>query len=121
MLDDETMSLILREPLGVVGQIVPWNYPFLMGAWKLAPVLAAGCCTVFKPSSYTSLSFLELARLTQDILPPGVFNVITGSGAGAGEYMLRAEGLKKLAFTGSTEVGALGCGGRGEPSDPRDA
>ena len=58
MLDENTLSLILREPIGVVGQIVPWNFPFLMAAWKLAPVLAAGCCTVFKPSSYTSLSVL---------------------------------------------------------------
>ena len=65
ILDGSTLSLILREPIGVVGQIVPWNFPFLMAAWKLAPVLAAGCCTVFKPSSDTPLSVLELARLTR--------------------------------------------------------
>ena len=105
MLDGNTLSLILREPIGVVGQIVPWNFPFLMAAWKLAPVLAAGCCTVFKPSSDTPLSVLELARLTQDVIPAGVFNVITGSGSKAGQYILDHPGFRKLAFTGSTEVG----------------
>lgn len=105
VLDEQFLSLILREPIGVVGQIVPWNFPFLMAAWKLAPVLAAGCCTVFKPSSDTSLSVLELARLIQDVIPKGVFNVITGSGSKAGQYMLEHKGFRKLAFTGSTEVG----------------
>lgn len=105
ILDGTTLSLILREPIGVVGQIVPWNFPFLMAAWKLAPVLAAGCCTVFKPSSDTPLSVLELARLTQDVIPAGVFNVITGSGSKAGQYILDHPGFRKLAFTGSTEVG----------------
>lgn len=105
MLDDNTLSLILREPVGVVGQIVPWNFPFLMGAWKLAPVLASGCCTVFKSSSSTPLSILELARLVGDVIPAGVFNVITGAGSKSGEYMLQHEGFRKLAFTGSTEVG----------------
>lgn len=105
MLDGNTMSLILREPIGVVGQIVPWNFPFLMAAWKLAPVLASGCCTVFKPSSTTSLSVLEFARLIQDVLPAGVFNVITGSGSGVGNSMLKHKGFRELAFTGSTEVG----------------
>ena len=105
MLDENTMSLVLHEPIGVVGQIVPWNFPFLMAAWKLAPVLAAGCCTVFKPSSLTSLSVLELARLTQDILPPGVFNVVTGKGSKSGQYILDHPGFRKLAFTGSTDVG----------------
>ena len=107
ILDSNTLSLILREPIGVVGQIVPWSFPFLMAAWKLAPVLAAGCCTVFKPSSDTPLSVLELARLTQDVIPAGVFNVITGSGSKAGQYILDHPGFRKLAFTGSTEVG--GC------------
>ncbi len=105
MLDENTLSLILREPIGVVGQIVPWNFPFLMAAWKLAPVLAAGCCTVFKPSSETPLSVLELARLIADVLPPGVFNVITGKGSRSGQYMLEHSGFRKLAFTGSTEIG----------------
>ncbi|WP_294151861.1 aldehyde dehydrogenase family protein [uncultured Clostridium sp.] len=105
VLDEQFLSLILREPIGVIGQIVPWNFPFLMAAWKLAPVLAAGCCTVFKPSSDTSLSVLEFARLVQDVIPKGVFNVITGSGSRAGQYMLDHRGFSKLAFTGSTEVG----------------
>ena len=105
MLGNTTLSLILREPIGVVGQIVPWNFPFLMAAWKLAPVLASGCCSVFKPSSTTSLSVLEFARLVQDVIPAGVFNVITGSGSRSGQYMLEHKGFRKLAFTGSTEVG----------------
>lgn len=105
VLDNRYLSLILREPIGVVGQIVPWNFPFTMAAWKLAPVLAAGDCTVFKPSSTTSLSVLELARLTQSIIPAGVFQVITGSGRAAGQALLDHPGLRKLAFTGSTEVG----------------
>ncbi|KMW24023.1 aldehyde dehydrogenase family protein [Enterocloster citroniae] len=105
MLGESTLSLILREPIGVVGQIVPWNFPFLMAAWKLAPVLACGCCTVFKSSSATPLSVLEFAKLIQDVLPAGVFNVITGSGSKSGQYMLEHKGFRKLAFTGSTEVG----------------
>ena len=105
MLGETTLSLILREPLGVVGQIVPWNFPFLMAAWKLAPVLASGCCTVFKTSSATPLSVLELARLIQDVIPAGVFNVITGAGSKSGQYILEHQGFRKLAFTGSTEVG----------------
>ena len=104
-LDNNTLSIILREPIGVVGQIVPWNFPFLMAAWKIAPVLAAGCCTVFKPSSSTPLSVLEFAKLTQKVLPKGVFNVITGKGSKSGQYLLNHPDLRKLAFTGSTEVG----------------
>ncbi len=105
VLDNAFMSIILREPIGVVGQIVPWNFPFLMAAWKLAPVIAAGDCTVFKPSSTTSLSVIRLAELLEDVLPHGVFNVITGSGSKSGQYLLDNEGLDKLAFTGSTEIG----------------
>ena len=105
VLDGKYLSMILREPIGVVGQIVPWNFPFLMGCWKLAPVLAAGDCTIFKPSSETSLSILELARIIKDIVPKGVFNVITGRGSQSGQYILDHPKLSKLAFTGSTEVG----------------
>ena len=105
MLDENTLSIILREPIGVVGQIVPWNFPFLMAAWKLAPVLASGCCTVFKSSSSTPLSVLEFAKLTQDVIPKGVFNVVSGRGGKCGQYMLEHPGFRKLAFTGSTEVG----------------
>ena len=105
IIDEKYLSIIVREPIGVVGQIVPWNFPFLMGAWKLAPVLAAGDCTIFKPSSETSLSILEFARITKDIIPKGVFNVITGRGSQSGQYILDHPKLSKLAFTGSTEVG----------------
>lgn len=105
MLDDQTMSLILREPIGVVGQIVPWNFPFLMAAWKLAPVIAAGDTTVLKPSSSTALSVLELGKLINDILPAGVVNIITGKSSEIGDYFNSHEGLDKIAFTGSTSVG----------------
>lgn len=105
MLDENMMSLILREPIGVVGQIIPWNFPFLMAAWKLAPALAAGCTVVMKPSSHTSLSVLALMRLIADVVPAGVINIVTGSGSGTGDYLLAHKGLAKLAFTGSTEIG----------------
>lgn len=101
----DLLGIILREPIGVVGQIVPWNFPLLMAVWKLAPVLASGCCTVIKSSSSTPLSLLELMRLIQNVIPAGVCNVITGSGSKSGQYMLEHSGFRKLAFTGSTEVG----------------
>ena len=105
VLDGNFMSLVLREPIGVVGQIVPWNFPFLMAAWKLAPALAAGNCIVFKSSSSTPLSMLVFMELIEDLLPAGVVNVITGSGSKSGQYMLDHPGFRKLAFTGSTEIG----------------
>ncbi|WP_101911259.1 aldehyde dehydrogenase family protein [Marasmitruncus massiliensis] len=105
MIDKDTLSIILREPLGVVGQIVPWNFPLLMAAWKLAPALAAGNCIVFKPSSTTSLSVLELVKLMSQVLPAGVVNIITGRGSVSGNYMLEHDGFRKLAFTGSTDIG----------------
>ena len=105
VLDGGMMSLVLREPIGVVGQIVPWNFPFLMAAWKLAPAIAAGDCIVFKPSSSTSLSMLVFTELIEDLLPAGVLNVITGSGGKSGQYILDHPRLSKLAFTGSTEIG----------------
>ena len=101
----DVISLVMREPIGVVGQIIPWNFPFLMAAWKLAPALAAGDTVVIKPSSTTSLSLLELARLIKDVVPKGVVNVVTGGGGTTGEYVLDHEGFTKLAFTGSTEIG----------------
>ncbi|MBU5268252.1 aldehyde dehydrogenase family protein [Virgibacillus proomii] len=104
-LDDDTLTLTLKEPIGVVGQIIPWNFPLLMAAWKIAPAIAAGNTVVIHPSSSTSLSILELAKLLDQVLPPGVVNVITGRGADSGDYMLHHEGISKLAFTGSTEVG----------------
>ncbi len=105
VLDGGMLSLVLREPVGVVGQIVPWNFPFLMAAWKLAPAIAAGDCVVFKPSSTTSLSMLVFTELIQDLLPAGVLNVVTGAGSKSGQYLLEHPHLSKLAFTGSTEIG----------------
>lgn len=105
IIDGNTMNIILREPIGVVGQIIPWNFPFLMAAWKLAPALAAGCTVVLKPSSHTSLSVLELMKLISDVVPAGVINIITGSGSKSGDYILKHKGFKKLAFTGSTAIG----------------
>ncbi len=105
MLDDTMMSIVLNEPIGVVGQITPWNYPLSLAAWKLAPALAAGDTVVLKPSSLTPLSTLELAKIVNEVLPPGVVNVITGAGATTGAYMLEHQGFRKLSFTGSTEVG----------------
>ena len=106
MLNGTMMNIILHEPLGVVGQIIPWNFPFLMAAWKLAPALAAGDTIVLKPSSATSLSVLELGRLLTEhnVLPAGVLNIITGSGSKSGAFVQKAN-VDKLAFTGSTLVG----------------
>lgn len=105
LLDGRHLSLIIKEPIGVVAQIIPWNFPFLMAAWKLAPALAAGDTIVLKPSSKTSLSVLELVKLIADELPKGVLNVITGKGSESGDYLQHHEGIDKVAFTGSTEVG----------------
>ena len=105
MIDKNTMSIVLSEPIGVVGQIIPWNFPFLMAAWKIAPALAAGDTVVIKPSSDTSLSLLELAKIMDEVLPPGVVNVVTGGGSSTGNAMLSHQGFNKLAFTGSTDIG----------------
>ena len=105
VLDEKFLSLILREPIGVVGQIIPWNFPFLMAAWKLAPALAAGDTVVIKPSSTTTLSLIVLMELIQDVLPKGVVNLVTGKGSTAGEFLKNHPDLDKLAFTGSTAVG----------------
>lgn len=105
VLDGGYLSMVLREPIGVVGQIVPWNFPFCMAAWKLAPVLASGDCTVIKSSSATPLSLLVFMELLSDLVPAGVINVITGKGSKSGQYILEHPDFRKLAFTGSTEVG----------------
>ena len=105
VLDGGYLSMVLREPIGVVGQIVPWNFPFCMAAWKLAPVLASGDCTVIKSSSATPLSLLVFMELISDLVPVGVINVITGKGSKSGQYILEHPDFRKLAFTGSTEVG----------------
>ncbi|HEX2070062.1 MAG TPA: aldehyde dehydrogenase family protein [Thermoleophilaceae bacterium] len=96
----------LRQPVGVVAQILPWNFPLMIAAWKLAPALAAGCTTVVKPAEQTPLSVLYLARLLReaDLLPPGVVNVVTGHGAEAGAALASHEGVAKVSFTGSPEV-----------------
>ncbi len=103
---DNALSLSLREPMGVAGQIIPWNYPLLMAAWKLAPALAAGCTCVLKPAEQTPLTALQLANYFEEAgLPPGVVNVITGFGETAGAPLVRHPGVDKIAFTGSAAVG----------------
>ncbi len=105
LINQDSLSIVLSEPIGVVGQIIPWNFPLLMGAWKIAPALAAGNCIVIKPSSDTSISVLELGRILNDVLPKGVVSVLTGGGSTTGNYILEHEGFSKFAFTGSTEIG----------------
>src|SRR6185503_20191441 len=96
-----------HQPIGVVGQIVPWNFPLLMVAWKVAPALAAGNTIVMKPAEFTPLTALCFAELTREIgLPPGVFNVVTGDGA-TGKHLVEHADVNKIAFTGSTEVGRI--------------
>ena len=104
---DEALSLTLREPVGVCGQIVPWNYPLLMAAWKIAPALCAGCTVVLKPAEATPVTALELARLLDGIesLPKGVVNIVTGDGPVAGAALAASEQVDKVAFTGSTRTG----------------
>jgi betaine-aldehyde dehydrogenase len=103
---DNALSLSLREPIGVAGQIIPWNYPLLMAAWKLAPAIAAGCTCVLKPAEQTPLTALEMANWFADVgLPPGVVNVITGFGEECGAPLVRHPDVNKIAFTGSASVG----------------
>jgi betaine-aldehyde dehydrogenase len=105
---DNALSLSLREPVGVAGQIIPWNYPLLMAAWKLAPALAAGCTCVLKPAEQTPLTALNLAEwFTQVGLPPGVVNVVTGFGETAGAPLVAHAEVDKIAFTGSAAVGKM--------------
>ncbi|TVQ46529.1 MAG: aldehyde dehydrogenase [Saprospirales bacterium] len=105
--DANTVSISLQEPLGVVGQIIPWNFPLLMATWKIAPALAAGCCTVVKPAEQTPTSIMVLMELIQDILPPGVLNVVTGFGVEAGKPLATSPRVAKVAFTGETTTGRL--------------
>src|SRR6185436_16924727 len=103
---DDALSLALKEPMGVAGQIIPWNYPLLMAAWKIAPALCAGCTSVIKPAEQTPLTLLRLARAFADCgVPPGVVNVLTGYGESAGAPLVAHPGVDKIAFTGSLEVG----------------
>ena len=103
---DNAVSLSLKEPVGVAGQIIPWNYPLLMAAWKLAPALAAGCTCVLKPAEQTPLTALEVANWFSEIgLPPGVVNIVTGFGETCGAPLVKHPDVNKIAFTGSAEVG----------------
>jgi len=105
---DNAMSLALREPIGVAGQIVPWNYPLLMASWKLAPAICAGCTTILKPAEQTPLSVLALASSFADAgLPPGVVNIVTGAGETSGAAIVEHADVDKIAFTGSVDVGKI--------------
>ena len=105
--DATTVSINLHEPIGVVGQIIPWNFPLLMASWKIAPALAAGCCVVVKPAEQTPTSIACLLELIQDILPAGVLNVVTGFGLEAGKPLATSSRVAKVAFTGETTTGRL--------------
>jgi aldehyde dehydrogenase len=106
-IDHDTVAYHYHEPLGVVGQIIPWNFPILMAAWKLAPALAAGNCVILKPAESTPVSILVLVELIADLLPPGVLNVVNGYGKEAGMPLASSKRIAKIAFTGSTATGKL--------------
>src|SRR3954467_15135439 len=106
-IDHDTVAYHFHEPPGVVGQILPWNFPILMAAWKLAPALAAGNCVVIKPAEQTPASILVLAELIADILPPGVLNVVNGCPAEAAKPLASSPRIAKIAFTGETTTGRL--------------
>ena len=106
-IDDDTVSYQFHEPLGVVGQIIPWNFPLLMAAWKLSPALAAGNCVVLKPAEQTPVSILVWAELVGDLLPPGVLNIVNGFGLEAGKPLASSPRIAKIAFTGETTTGRL--------------
>ncbi|MHB1797906.1 MAG: aldehyde dehydrogenase [Vulcanimicrobiaceae bacterium] len=106
-LDHETVAYHFHEPLGVVGQIIPWNFPILMAAWKLAPALAAGNCVVLKPAEQTPASIMVWLELVADLLPPGVLNIVNGFGLEAGKPLASNKRIAKIAFTGETTTGRL--------------
>jgi aldehyde dehydrogenase len=106
-IDATTMAYHIHEPLGVVGQIIPWNFPILMAAWKLAPALGAGNCVVLKPAESTPTSIMVLVELIADLLPPGVLNVVNGFGREAGMPLASSKRIAKIAFTGSTNTGRI--------------
>lgn len=106
-LDTDTLSLIIHEPLGVVAQIIPWNFPILMAVWKLAPALAAGCTVVLKPAESTPTSILILMEIIEDLIPKGVINIVNGFGADLGRALVTNPKVAKAAFTGSTATGRL--------------
>lgn len=104
-MSEDIMSIVRHEPIGVVGAVVAWNFPMLLATWKLAPALAAGNTVVIQPSSSTPVSLIEMAKIFQEVLPKGVVNVLTGKGSESGNAIFNHEGVDKLSFTGSTEVG----------------
>ncbi len=106
-LDNKTVSLIVHEPIGVVAQIIPWNFPILMAVWKLAPALAAGNCVVLKPAESTPISILYLMEIIEDLIPAGVVNIVNGFGAQLGQELVTNPKVAKAAFTGSTATGRL--------------
>src|SRR5215203_1844793 len=106
-LDQNTLSVIIKEPLGVVGQIIPWNFPLLMATWKLAPALAAGNCIVLKPAEQTPASIMVWAELVGDLIPKGVLNIVNGFGVEAGKPLATNARIAKVAFTGETTTGRL--------------
>jgi acyl-CoA reductase-like NAD-dependent aldehyde dehydrogenase len=106
-IDGNTIAYHFHEPLGVVGQIIPWNFPILMAAWKLAPALGAGNCVVLKPAESTPISILVLMELIADLLPPGVLNIVNGYGREAGMPLANSKRIAKIAFTGSTATGKV--------------
>lgn len=106
-IDETTIAYHFHEPLGVVGQIIPWNFPILMAAWKLAPALAAGNCIVMKPAEQTPVSILKVIEVIADLLPPGVLNIVNGYGREAGQALGTSTRIAKIAFTGSTPVGSM--------------
>jgi aldehyde dehydrogenase len=106
-IDDTTVAYHFHEPLGVVGQIIPWNFPVLMAAWKLAPALAAGNCVVLKPAEQTPVGILLVAEMIADLLPPGVLNIVNGFGLEAGKPLASSKRIAKIAFTGETTTGRL--------------
>jgi aldehyde dehydrogenase len=106
-IDNDTVSYQFHEPLGVVGQIIPWNFPLLMACWKLAPALAAGNCVVLKPAEQTPVSILIWAEIVGDLLPPGVLNIVNGFGLEAGKPLASSSRIAKIAFTGETTTGRL--------------
>lgn len=106
-IDEHTVAYHFHEPLGVVGQIIPWNFPILMAAWKLAPAIAAGNCVVLKPAESTPISILIMAELIADLLPPGVLNIVNGYGREAGMPLATSRRIAKIAFTGSTSTGRV--------------
>ena len=106
-INETTVAYHFHEPLGVVGQIIPWNFPILMAAWKLAPALGAGNCVVLKPAESTPISILILVDLIADLLPPGVLNIVNGFGREAGMPLATSKRIAKIAFTGSTTTGRV--------------